>query len=244
MPNTSELELLARLLIAAVLGGIIGAERERLNRGAGLRTHALVSTASALAIIVSAYGFMSVLAPGKIVLDPSRVAAQVISGVGFLGAGIIIFRKNAVRGLTTAASIWAVAAVGLAAGAGLYISAVGATVILSFILIVLKKFEKKLFPQREISRINIEMSNSPGLINRVSDQLKANKLKILNLTVKQLPGQNKTVMKVETSGKEDALSHVLDKIQSLPGIESVSYTGRALSFAESEEADEAQGFET
>src|SRR5580658_2662035 len=99
-----EFEVLFRLLLAALLGGLIGAEREgRLNSGAGLRTHALVSVASALVMIVSTYGFMSVLSPGKIVLDPSRVAAQVISGVGFLGAGIIIFRRNTVRGLTTAA---------------------------------------------------------------------------------------------------------------------------------------------
>ena len=135
-------EMILRLLLAAVLGAWIGAEREQSYRGAGLRTHALVATAAALAIIVSAYGFTQVLAAGRVILDPSRVAAQVVTGIGFLGAGIIIFRKNAVRGLTTAASIWAVAAVGLAAGSGLYIIAVGATAILSFILIGVKKIEK------------------------------------------------------------------------------------------------------
>ena len=109
------LEVIIRLVVAAVLGSLIGLERERLDRGAGLRTHALVATASALIIIVSAYGFSDVLQEGRIVLDPSRVAAQVVSGIGFLGAGTIILRKNAIRGLTTAASVWAVAGIGLAA---------------------------------------------------------------------------------------------------------------------------------
>jgi len=151
MTFATELEMVLRLLLAAILGGLIGAERERrVNRGAGLRTHALVCTASALVMVVSAYGFSSVLAAGKVVLDPSRVAAQVVSGIGFLGAGIIIFRKNAVRGLTTAASIWAVAAIGLACGCGLYICAVAGTTIMSLILTVLKKVEQKYFPQLQI----------------------------------------------------------------------------------------------
>jgi putative Mg2+ transporter-C (MgtC) family protein len=239
MPNF-EIELLARLLLAALLGGIIGAERERLNRGAGLRTHALVSTASALAMIVSAYGFTQVLSAGRIVLDPSRVAAQVISGIGFLGAGIIIFRKNAVRGLTTAASIWAVAAIGLAAGAGLYIAALGATFIMSFILTVLKKLEKRFLPQRQINRLTIEISNAPGSVNRVSEKLKSNGLKILNMTIKHVPGQHKSSIKVETAGPEESFVQVLEQLQALPGVDSVAYTGNALPISEVEEYDEEQ----
>lgn len=237
MGTIFELELLGRLLLAALLGGIIGAERERLNRGAGLRTHALVSTASALAMIVSAYGFMQVLTPERIVLDPSRVAAQVVSGVGFLGAGIIIFRKNAVRGLTTAASIWAVAAIGLAAGAGLYISSVGATVILSFILIVLKKFERRFFAQRQISRLTIETSAN-GCVNRVSDKLKNGKLKLLNMSIKHMPGQHKSCIKVETAGEEHSFAQLLEELQAIPGVDSVAYQGQALPFSEVEDYDE------
>jgi len=239
MPNF-EIELLSRLLLAALLGGIIGAERERLNRGAGLRTHALVSTASALAMIVSAYGFMQVLSAGRIVLDPSRVAAQVISGVGFLGAGIIIFRRNAVRGLTTAASIWAVAAIGLAAGSGLYIAAVGATFILSFILTVLKKLENRFFHQRQINRLTIEISNAPGSVNRVSEKLKINGLKILNMTIKHMPGQHRSSIKVDTVGPEESFAQVLEQLQALPGVDSVAYTGNALPISEGEEYDEEQ----
>ena len=119
MPDT---EMLIRLIIAAALGSLIGFERERLLWAAGIRTHMLVCVGSCLVMIVSVYGFTSVLGP-HVILDPSRVAAQVVSGVGFLGAGSIILRNEVVKGLTTAASLWTVAAVGLAVGSGLYVPA-------------------------------------------------------------------------------------------------------------------------
>ena len=112
-------ELILRLVAAALFGSIIGFERERAVRVAGLRTHMLVCVGACLFMIVSAYGFTSVLGP-HVVLDPSRVAAQVVSGIGFLGAGSIMLRKEAIKGLTTAASVRATAAIGLAAGGGLY----------------------------------------------------------------------------------------------------------------------------
>src|SRR5690625_3018862 len=114
-------EIATRLTLAAIFGAIIGIERERKNWVAGLRTHMLVCVGSALAMIVSAYGFMDVLSEGRIVLDPARVAAQVISGIGFLGAGTILFLESGgiVCGLTTAAGLWTVAAIGLATGPGM-----------------------------------------------------------------------------------------------------------------------------
>src|SRR5579872_4923722 len=120
-------DLLLRLGTAALLGSLIGLDRQRLDKSAGLRTHMLVCVGSALVMIVSAYGFDPVLQPGRIALDPSRVAAQVVSGIGFLGAGTIVVRKQSVHGLTTAASIWAVAAIGLAAGGALYVASTAAT---------------------------------------------------------------------------------------------------------------------
>jgi putative Mg2+ transporter-C (MgtC) family protein len=110
-------ETLLRLLVAAVFGSLIGFERERLLWAAGIRTHMLVCVGACLFMIVSAYGFSPVLGP-NVVLDPSRVAAQVVSGIGFLGAGAILARGEIVKGLTTAASIWTVAAIGLAVGGG------------------------------------------------------------------------------------------------------------------------------
>jgi putative Mg2+ transporter-C (MgtC) family protein len=131
-------ELILRLVVAGVLGALVGLERERLEWAAGMRTHALVSLGSALFMVVSIFGFMDILDERHVILDPSRVAAQVASGIGFIGAGTIIFRREIVKGLTTAASIWAVAAVGLAVGGGMFLAAVSAT-LLSLALLVLGK---------------------------------------------------------------------------------------------------------
>ena len=122
---------LARLTLAAALGGAIGFERELRDREAGLRTHLLVCLGSALFTIVSAYGFSEFLTSGDQVIraDPTRIAAQIVTGVGFLGAGAIIRQGLSVRGLTTAATLWVAAAIGIAAGAGYYPGAVLGTVV-------------------------------------------------------------------------------------------------------------------
>ena len=110
-----------------LLSSVIGAERELRQKSAGLRTHTLVGVGAALFMLISKYGFGNVLHPGLVVVDPSRVAAQIVTGVGFLGAGLIFVRRDSVLGLTTAASVWVTAAVGAAAGAGLPVLAVTAT---------------------------------------------------------------------------------------------------------------------
>jgi len=113
--------------LALLLSAIIGLEREMRQKNAGLRTYTLVGIGAALFMLVSKYGFTDVLQPGRVVLDPSRVAAQIVTGIGFLGAGIIFVRQDSVRGLTTAAGVWVTAAVGAAAGAGLPVLAVVST---------------------------------------------------------------------------------------------------------------------
>ncbi len=127
-----EIEFILRILCAAVLGGLIGLEREYRAKEAGFRTHFLVALGSALFMVISAHGFGDVMSTDNpnIRLDVSRIAAQVVSGIGFIGAGTIIFHKseNVVRGLTTAAGVWVVAAIGLACGAGMYVVAVASTV--------------------------------------------------------------------------------------------------------------------
>lgn len=120
-------DLLWRLLLALVLSSAIGVEREMRQKSAGLRTHTLVGVGAALFLLVSAYGFTDTLEAGRVVLDPSRVAAQIVSGIGFIGGGLIFVRRDAVRGLTTAAGVWLTAAVGMAAGAGLGVLAVAGT---------------------------------------------------------------------------------------------------------------------
>ena len=138
----SDLDIVGRLTVAAVLGSLVGFERERLLWAAGIRTHMLVSVGSCLLMIVSAYGFEHALQMEHVVLDPSRIAAQVVSGIGFLGAGSILLRGQVVRGLTTAASVWTVAAIGLASGGGLYFAAIISTAIILATLIGVKPLEE------------------------------------------------------------------------------------------------------
>jgi putative Mg2+ transporter-C (MgtC) family protein len=128
---TQELDLVLRILCAALLGGLIGLEREYRSKEAGFRTHFLVAMGSALFMVVSAYGFSDSMNNELQRWDVSRVASQVVSGIGFIGAGTIIFRKqeNVVSGLTTAAGVWVVAAIGLACGGGMYLVATASTVL-------------------------------------------------------------------------------------------------------------------
>ena len=145
-----EYEFLLRIFVAAVLGGLIGLEREYRAKEAGFRTHFLVALGSAVFMIVSAYGFSDVpLAEGTHRWDVSRIAAQVVSGIGFIGAGTIIFRKaeNMVSGLTTAAGLWVTAAIGLACGGGMYILSIASTIMvlvgLEAFNFILRKIDKK-----------------------------------------------------------------------------------------------------
>ena len=143
------LEFILRIFVAALLGGAIGLEREYRSKEAGFRTHFLVALGSALFMVVSAYGFEGALGTPEHRWDVSRVAAQVVSGIGFIGAGTIIFRKseNVVSGLTTAAGLWVTAAIGLTCGGGMYILATAATFLvlvgLEAFNLILKKFDKK-----------------------------------------------------------------------------------------------------
>ncbi len=141
-------ELTIRLSLALVLGGAIGIEREYRAKEAGFRTHFLVALGSALFCVVSQYGF------GFELKDSSRVAAQVVSGIGFLGAGTIIFQKNVVRGLTTAAGLWVTAAIGLACGTGMFVAAIITTVMVLLGLEVLNYF----IPQLGNTTINLTFS--------------------------------------------------------------------------------------
>ena len=142
------LEVTLRLFVALLLGGIVGIEREFRSKDAGFRTHFLVALGSALFCIVSQYGF------GIDLKDSSRVAAQVVSGIGFLGAGTIIFQKNMVRGLTTAAGLWVTAAIGLACGTGMYAAAAIATVMILMGLEVLDA----LIPQVGTTTVSLTFS--------------------------------------------------------------------------------------
>ncbi|MBS1548954.1 MAG: MgtC/SapB family protein [Bacteroidetes bacterium] len=137
-------DIVFRLALASVFGALIGLERERRNWAAGLRTHMMVCVGSCLIMLVSAFGFSDILGTKNVTLDPSRIAAQVVSGIGFLGAGTIIFSKQGIiRGLTTASGLWTVAGIGLATGSGMLVAAITTTVIALIILWGLKPIEEK-----------------------------------------------------------------------------------------------------
>ena len=146
--DATYMELTIRLMLALLLGGAIGIEREYRAKEAGFRTHFLVALGSALFCLVSQFGF------GVDLKDSSRVAAQVVSGIGFLGAGTIIFQKNVVRGLTTAAGLWVTAAIGLACGTGMYLAAVLTTAMVLLGLEVLNYW----IPQLGLSTIELSFS--------------------------------------------------------------------------------------
>lgn len=160
------LEIIIRLMLAVILGGIIGYEREHTHRPAGFRTHILVCVGSALVMVTSEFIFENYKTAANI--DPARLGAQVISGIGFLGAGTIIRDGFNVKGLTTAASLWAVSCVGIAAGIGFYGGAVIATVLIFLTLIGLKKMEL-IFPKKnQNGNIYVESDNIPGQIGLIS----------------------------------------------------------------------------
>jgi putative Mg2+ transporter-C (MgtC) family protein len=142
-PIAIQFDVVLRVLIAFALGGVLGFERESSNQPAGLRTHMLVSAGAATFMALSMFGFGAVLSPGSVVLDPSRVAAQIVTGVGFLGAGTIWRTGVTVRGLTTAASIWVAAAIGMASGAAFYIVGLVLTVVAAVALHYLRPPQKR-----------------------------------------------------------------------------------------------------
>ena len=148
----SDIDVFTRILIAALLGGLVGLEREHAKRAAGLRTHTLVSVGSALIMMTSIHLFE--LYAGVADVDPSRIAAQVVSGIGFLGAGTIIRSGRSVSGLTTAATLWVVSAVGLAVGCGFWKAAVFTTASVLIGLILFGKIVHRFFPDEETESLS------------------------------------------------------------------------------------------
>jgi putative Mg2+ transporter-C (MgtC) family protein len=170
IPSLEWPHVLLRLSVAAALGGAIGMERELRERQAGLRTHLVVCVGSALFTLVSAYGFHEFLVNGGSLVrtDPTRIAAQIVSGIGFLGAGAIIRQGLSVRGLTTAATLWLVAAIGMAAGAGYYSAALiatfGALLTLGPLRIVAYRVIHRYRPEVERLLVEIPAGGSPGAV--------------------------------------------------------------------------------
>lgn len=169
------ISMILRLAAACVLGGIIGFEREHVHRPAGLRTHILVCVGSALVMVTSEFIYFRY--SSHVNVDPARLGAQVISGIGFLGAGTIIKEGISVKGLTTAASLWAVSCVGIAVGIGFYSGAIIATVIIFLILVVIKKTQGKITMQKN-ARLFIHTRIKKGEVNELSGLIQEMGVKI------------------------------------------------------------------
>ncbi len=206
-----------RLALALVLGAVIGFERERRDYAAGFRTHSLVAVGSALFLIVSTYGFSDILGSQDVALDPSRVAAQVVTGIGFLGGGAIIVQRGTVHGLTSAAGIWFVAAIGLACGAGLFSVALVGTAIALLVLVPFKILERRVF-QRTHVLFDIRVDHVAGLVSTVHTLVEEAGATIRTL---RISGDDKrgTRLLLELDAPQGrALDRLVERLQEIEGI--------------------------
>ncbi len=179
-------EIALRLGLAIIFGGAVGFERESQNLPAGFRTHILVCVGATLIMMVSAYGFTGPLSE---MVDPSRIAASVVTGIGFLGAGTILRQRGGIRGLTTAASIWAVSAIGLAVGIGFYIGAMLATLVVLISLLVLGRLDRVLLSSYRVKRLTVRMIDQAGLLSEIAAIFNDLKINIRKIELDSIPAR-------------------------------------------------------
>lgn len=226
--NPWELEPLymaGRLMLALVLGGLIGFEREKNSSAAGFRTHILVCLGSALIMLLSAYGFPEFADEPNVRMDPARLAAQVISGIGFLGAGTILRNGMSITGLTTAASLWVVAAIGLASGAGFYFAAILTTVMVLVSLWVLSFVEKKFLRTKREYLIKVHASQTHGVMNSISSLLEKKGVVIQRLALEEDDREDVTDLHITLAlkiPKGIKIVIVVDEIRQLKHVTGVS----------------------
>jgi len=215
----SDYEIILKLALACFLGGIIGLERESLNRPAGLRTYTLVCMGSALAMIVSLDMYYQYA--HTVNADPGRIAAQVVSGIGFLGAGTIMREGANIRGLTTAAGLWVVACIGLAVGAGMYLPAVVTTGLILFVLVYFVKFEEKYTGMREYKGFLLVVDDRPGQIGRIGSVLGDMNVLIKNIQLERLEDEGLEVELLLQLPSNVTPDQVAEALRQAPGCREV-----------------------
>jgi putative Mg2+ transporter-C (MgtC) family protein len=220
-----DLIILGKLLLAALLGAIIGLEREIHGRPAGFRTHLLVSLGACLYVITSIHFytmFGNFSGNQPVGVDPGRVAAQVVSGIGFLGAGAIIREKFSVRGLTTAACLWVAAAIGVACGVGLFGISIVVTILSLLSLLLLKKIESKLTRDTYIY-LRLWCEDRPGLTERIDADLESCSIRPLHASIEKniATAEIHLVYQVRSSSKDLSQSPV-EVLAAIPGMKRVS----------------------
>lgn len=217
---TFYLEPVARLVLACILGGLIGYERENMHRPAGFRTNILVCVGAALVMITSEFIFKQYR--GMANMDPARLGAQVISGIGFLGAGTIIREGFSVKGLTTAASLWAVSCVGIAVGIGFYQGAVAATILIYLTLIALKRLEIQFLKKNHYNVLLVKMDHLPGQTAAIICILEKQNVEIRKIEYLNNEGENSILMKLLVKFPSGtAKGNTIDQIYCLEGIQKV-----------------------
>jgi len=226
VPDIGWLEVTLRLALAAVLGGAVGLERELREREAGLRTHLLVSVGAAVFTVVSAYGFsdFDYGARGGITLDPTRIAAQVVTGIGFLGAGAIIRQGLSVRGLTTAATLWVVAAIGMASGAGYYSVAVIGTAIVLFSLYPLRILAYRAVVRLRPEEGRLVVTLPPGASAApILAELERTGARVDSLQLEESQTERVIVVEIKVPSRLEA-ADIVDRMNELEGVRRVEWT--------------------
>ncbi len=209
---TFQFEWALRLILSTAIGMMIGYERHARSKDAGVRTHAIVAMASALLMIISKYGFFDVID-----YDASRVASQIITGIGFLGAGLIFVRNDTIQGLTTAAGIWATSAIGMAIGAGLYGVGILSTVLFFLVQYTLQKITSYTGSHTSLTLI-VEATDYDYANREISQVLKQFGLSIIDIMMEQAEQEKIRLVFYVTSPKEFDLKPILDAIHQVSGV--------------------------
>jgi putative Mg2+ transporter-C (MgtC) family protein len=225
----NEAVYLVNIAVAALLSFLIGAEREYFQKSAGIRTHTLVGMGAALFMVISKYGFTDLLDRPSSISDGSRIAAQVVSGVGFLGAGLIFVRRDSVRGLTTAASIWLVSAVGMAAGAGMFVIAPGVTILYLAVTIGIRPITRLMPHSRgTVSSIRITYEDGRGILRAILESIGSHGIHVGDTRIVQQRGTGgpggvrlQEVL-LHLSGSGPAVTELIRVLHELDGVRAVS----------------------
>jgi putative Mg2+ transporter-C (MgtC) family protein len=223
---------IGELGLAFVLSSLIGLEREWRQKSAGLRTHTLVGVGAALFVIISKYGFNDVLSDGRVILDPSRVAAGVVTGIGFIGGGLIFVRGDIVRGLTTAAIVWITAAIGMACGAGLAILAVVVTAAHFVVVFLYPGLAARLPPSRYLGLgVRVVYEDGRGILREIVSRCTSlgwaiHKVATQQIEGRQIAGVPAVAVTLEVRGKPavEDLTLALDKLEGVLGVEVTDFS--------------------
>ncbi|RKD27532.1 putative Mg2+ transporter-C (MgtC) family protein [Caminicella sporogenes DSM 14501] len=212
-------DIIIRIILACILGGLVGMERESINRPAGFRTHILVCLGSTIVMLNGIFLLNNYHHYTN--LDPARLGAQVISGIGFLGAGTILKEGLSIKGLTTAASLWAVACIGLAIGSGFYLTAILSTFLVFIILLFFSKFEKYISRKHNELSLKIITLNKPGQIGKIGTKLGKMNISITNINMKNIDDTKIAIIVTVKVPRGTIASKILENLSELDDITSV-----------------------